>query len=189
MRRERQLRAEINKSADTKRRLFRLVRKCDKTKSSIVCAGKEKAMNDKYDDIIDLPHHTSQKHPRMSIHDRAAQFSPFSALTGYGEAIKETARITGRRIDKDEQSRAFLNEKFKILFANKGSSNEVTVSYFVPDNRKKGGAYITVTGFVKKTDAYKKEIVMQDGMRIPIKDIFDINGEIFRKLDETFLIW
>lgn len=136
-------------------------------------------MNGKYDDIINLPHHTSQKHPRMPVSDRAAQFSPFAALTGHGDAIKESARLTDERIEPDEQSREVLDEKLRLLYENADNSNAVTVTYFVPDERKTGGAYIAVTGCVKKIDTYSREIVMSDGIKIPIEDILDISGAIF----------
>ena len=110
--------------------------------------------NQQYNDIIDLPHHISTTRPRMSMLDRAAQFSPFAALTGYDAAIKETGRLTGQRIELTEECRAVLDRKQQVLLENLAEHPEVSVTYFVPDERKSGGAYVTVAGRVKKVDEY-----------------------------------
>lgn len=137
-----------------------------------------------YDDIIHLPHHRSKKHAPMPLIDRAAQFSPFAALTGHDAAIKETARLTGKRIELDEYEIAVLDEKLqriKLQLDSKRGDNiqlkimpEITVTYFQPDMRKDGGEYVTVTGNVKKMDEYTKSLVMSDGTRILIEDIIEI---------------
>ncbi|MDO5417228.1 MAG: hypothetical protein Q4F29_08515 [Lachnospiraceae bacterium] len=128
----------------------------------------------KYEDIIKLPHPTSRNHPRMSMQNRAAQFSPFAALTGYGAVIKETARLTDRRIELDEYEKAALDEKLQMLREQTGRRTEITVTYFLPDQKKSGGAYIEVTGQVKKTDEYTHTIVMEDGTGIPMDEILEI---------------
>lgn len=132
-----------------------------------------------YDDIINLPHHTSASRPHMSAYDRAAQFSPFAALTGYDSAITETARLTDKRAELDEYSKAALNEKLCMIQDQMDEQPEVSITYFQPDNKKSGGAYMTVTGCVKKIDEYERTVVMQDAAKIPIEDIFDIEGELF----------
>lgn len=137
-----------------------------------------------YDDIIHLPHHRSKKHAPMPLIDRAAQFSPFAALTGHDAAIKEAERLTDKRIELDEYEIAALDEKLQRiklqLDSKSGSSNrmkrmpELTVTYFQPDIRKEGGEYVTVTGNVKKLDEYNKCLVMKDDIRILIEDIIEI---------------
>ena len=140
-------------------------------------------MIDPYEDIIDLPHHSSLSHPRMSAHDRAAQFSPFAALTGYSSAITETARLTNRRIELDEQIKADLNDKLSYIQDRLDQPPEVSITYFQADPIKSGGAYITASGYVKKIDQYKRIVMMQDSTIIPIDDIFEIEGESFGRLE------
>ena len=135
-----------------------------------------------FDDIINLPHHVSATRPQMSMIDRAAQFSPFAALTGYDAAIKETGRLTDEKIEMDEEALNILNMKFQILVDSLDEEPEVTFTYFKPDARKAGGAYIEVTGTVKKVDDFEKLIVMQNGMKIPMDDILNIEGHIFASL-------
>ena len=135
-----------------------------------------------YDDIINLPHHISATRPQMSMIDRAAQFSPFAALTGYDAAIKETGRLTDRRIELTEDSRAALDRKQKLLVDNLADHPEVSVTYFVPDERKSGGAYITVTGSVKKIDDYQRLLILIDGTKIPLDEILDMESELFRSI-------
>lgn len=131
-----------------------------------------------YDDIINLPHHTSTSRPHMSAHDRAAQFSPFAALTGYDAAITETGRLTDKRVELDEYRKADLNERLCKIQDQIDEQPEVSITYFQPDKKKSGGAYITVTGCVKKIDAYERTVVMQDDTNIPIDGIFEIEDEI-----------
>lgn len=139
--------------------------------------------NHQYDDIIDLPHHVSPTRPRMSMIDRAAQFSPFAALTGYDAAIKETGRLTDRRIELSEDSRAALDRKQQLLVECLADHPEVSVTYFIPDERKSGGAYVTVTGIVKKVDDYQRLLLLTDGTKIPLDDILDLESELFHGLE------
>lgn len=141
------------------------------------------ANNHQYDDIIDLPHHVSVTRPRMSMIDRAAQFSPFAALTGYDAAIKETGRLTNERIELTEDSRAVLDRKQQLLLDNLADHPEASVTYFVPDERKSGGAYVTVTGIVKKVDDYQRLLLLTDGTKIPLDEILDMESELFSKME------
>ena len=124
-----------------------------------------------YDDIINLPHPNSAKHPRMSMIDRAAQFSPFAALTGHGAAIEETARLTDRRIELTEEEKTVLDEKLRLLLETGG---EGMITYFLPDERKDGGAYVTKLGTIKKIDPLEGRVILTDRTAIPIKDILEI---------------
>ena len=114
--------------------------------------------------------------------DRAAQFSPFAALTGYDAAIKETGRLTDQRIELTEDSRAVLDRKQQLLVDNLANHPEVSVTYFVPDERKVGGAYVTVTGRVKKVDDYQRLLILTDGTKIPLDEILDMESGLFRSL-------
>lgn len=134
-------------------------------------------MNGAYDDIIDLPHHVSEKHPQMSAHDRAAQFSPFAALTGFGAAIAETGRLTDEKVELDEYEKAALNEKLTEIAENLSERPLVTLTYFLPDSRKAGGAYVSVTDTVKKFDEYEHIVIMANGTKVPIDDIAQIEIE------------
>ncbi len=138
----------------------------------------------KYDDIINLPHFVSKKYPQMSMRDRAAQFSPFAALTGYDAEIKETTRLTDRRIELDEDVLDKLNERLYILrkVLDDGSVYpEVRITYFEKDLKKDGGKYITVSGRVRKIHEYRNIVIFEDGTEIPVHDISDIDGDIFNK--------
>lgn len=136
-----------------------------------------------YDDIIDLPHHVSTTRPRMSNMDRAAQFSPFAAVVGYDAAVKETARLTDDRMELDENSKTILNEKLQMVLEHADTNPEIIVTYFVQDPQKAGGSYVSTTGILKKVDAYEQVLVMRDGTRIPLTEVFDIEGELFRSMD------
>ena len=127
-----------------------------------------------YEDIIYLPHHRSKKHAPMPLADRAAQFSPFAALTGHEAAIKETARLTDRKIEIDEYEIAVLDEKLQKIKEQLKAYPEVTITYFQPDMRKEGGEYVTITQRVKKIDEYAKAMIMEDSTRILIEDIVEI---------------
>lgn len=131
----------------------------------------------KYDDIIDLPYPLPglPTRPRMSIQDRAAQFAPFAALSGHGAAIRETARLTDRRIELEEDQLVILNEQLQKIMDRVGERPEVSVLYFKPDGKKDGGAYVTVTGRVKKIDEIEHVVVFVDKTAIPIGDILDIS--------------
>ena len=134
-------------------------------------------MSGKYDDIINLPHHTSPRHPRMSMRDRAAQFAPFSALTGYGDTIDETARLTDGKISLTEDAKALLDMKQRLLAERLHTCPEVTVTYFVPDARKSGGSYHTFTGRLKRIDEAEKVLLFLDGKSVKIKDVLSITDE------------
>lgn len=136
--------------------------------------------SNKYDDMIYLPNPTPTCKPRMSLHDRAAQFSPFAALTGYDDAVEETARLTDTRLELSEDMKTILNEKMQMIVDNMDSEPIVTITYFVPDKKKSGGAYVDVTGVVKEIDEYERCIVMTDKKKIPIEQIRAIEGELFR---------
>ena len=135
----------------------------------------------KYADIIGLPHHTSPTRPRMSVSARAAQFAPFAALTGYGEAVDETARLTDDMIVLDENAKAMLDGKLQIIAEHIGGHPEVTITYFEPDKKKSGGAYISVTGRVKEIDEYERVVKLCDGVKIPIEQIYGITSELFEE--------
>ena len=128
-------------------------------------------MSGKYDDILYLPHPTSRKHPRMSIQDRAAMFSPFAALSGHGAAIAETARLTDRRVELDEDTRAELDRRQAVLLEHLSEQPEITITWFRPDGRKDGGAYRTVTGRLKKVDEAARTLTLLDGTSIPLEDV------------------
>lgn len=134
-------------------------------------------MNNKYDDIINLPHHVSPTRPQMSIIDRAAQFSPFAALTGHSAAVKETARLTEGKVDLSDDTMAYLSEQLTMIQARLDEELTVSITYFVPDAKKSGGEYVTHTGAVKKIDEYERVVVMQDKKAIPIDDILEIEIE------------
>ncbi len=128
-------------------------------------------MKTPYDDIIRLPHHVSRTHPQMPMRDRAVQFAPFAALTGYGAVVEETARQTVPKRELDEQEAEELDRRLALLVANLPEHPEVTVEYFVPDARKEGGAYVSVTGAVKSISPAERCIVMADGRVIPLDDV------------------
>lgn len=139
-------------------------------------------MIENYDDIIDLPHYVSATRPQMPMSDRAAQFSPFAALTGYDAAIKETGRLTDEKIELDEEKLKDLNMRFQMLIDHLKDEPEVTFTYFKPDERKAGGAYIEVSGVVKKVDDFERLIMMKNGLKLPMDDILSVEGEIFSSL-------
>lgn len=128
----------------------------------------------RYDDIINLPHHQSTVRAHMSLHDRAAQFAPFAALSGYEEAIEETARVTDERITLDESAVAKINDKLNEISEHFDEKWAVSITYFKPDQLKKGGAYLTDVGSVKKLDVNDKLVVMDSGMKIPMEQIIGI---------------
>ena len=133
----------------------------------------------KYDDIIDLPHHVSETHPPMSRADRAAQFSPFAALTGYDAAVRETARVTERRIELDEGVKAELNARLNCILEHLPEHPQVSIIYFVPDEKKSGGAYRTVTGTVRKLDSVAKTLTLVDGTVVPMEEMVHVEGDLF----------
>jgi len=131
-------------------------------------------MKEDYSDIINLPHHVSRNHPRMPMEARAAQFAPFAALTGYDAVIHETARLTDRHVELEEYDNERLNRKFAELMTVIGRHPEMTISYFKPDERKDGGTYASVTGHVRKVDAFENVLELEDGTVIPIGNIMDM---------------
>lgn len=134
-------------------------------------------MKGPYDDMIDLPHPTSAKHARMPISERAAQFSPFAALTGYDAAVKETARLTDRKGELDEDAKTALDLKLRTLADGGELCPKVSITYFQADKKKAGGAYVTAVSPVKKIDNIKRVVVLTDGTQVPIEDIFEIELE------------
>lgn len=128
----------------------------------------------KYDDIIDLPHHISATRPRMPMIDRAAQFMPFRALTSYEDAVHETARLTEERVELTEDGKALLDTKLQRLADRLDSHPQVTLTWFRPDKKKTGGAYVTTTGQLKKIDDFAGVLILLGGERIVIEDILDI---------------
>ena len=140
-------------------------------------------MNGKYDEIMGLPHHISKTRPQMPMSDRAAQFAPFAALTGYDAAIKETGRLTDEKIELDVEALSALDMKYQLLMEALDEAPEVTITYFQPDERKAGGKYVSAVGAVKKVDDFERRITMQDGAKIPMDDVLSIEGELFSVLE------
>lgn len=135
-------------------------------------------MNDLYDDIIHLPHHVSERHPQMSMYNRAAQFAPFAALTGHNAAITEAARLTEAEQELSESDAEVLNRKLAYL-QSLDEKPTISVTYFVPDDKKEGGSYHTATGIVKSVEPDKGVLQFEDGTGIPVIRIKDIDGECF----------
>lgn len=132
---------------------------------------------EKYRDIIDLPYPGKSKHTRMPVGDRAAQFAPFAALTGFGAVLKETERITEKRIELDEYEKEKLDEKIRMVLEEKELRPEITVTFFVPDEKKDGGAYVTISGHLKRVDEENQRLILEEGERIQLGDIYDISYE------------
>lgn len=139
----------------------------------------EKNDTHRYDDIIELPHHQSVKHPHMSMHDRAAQFSPFAALNGHAEAVQETARLTERKKELSEDEKEILDRRLHIAEASAGADTFFTFTYFVPDEKKSGGRYISYEGSILKVDKTAGIIRLQDHTVIDIGQITKIKSSIF----------
>lgn len=137
-------------------------------------------MKGKYDDIINLPHHVSETHTPMSMHNRAAQFAPFAALSGHNDAIQETARHTDDFQGIDESNIEILNRKIMELRNHINEHPQISVTYFKPDAHKEGGCYSIKTGNIKKIDDYEQVLQFTDTDTIPIQSIFDIEGELFQ---------
>ena len=128
----------------------------------------------KYEDIINLPHHISKKHPRMSLEARSAQFAPFAALTGYDELIKETARLTNKKIEIDEEQKLVINEKLLLIKEQLHTKPNIIVTYFIPDSKKDGGEYITIREKIIKIDEYNQRLILENKIEIPISQIIEI---------------
>ena len=139
-------------------------------------------MTRKYDDILHLPHPTSKKHPRMPVSDRAAIFSPFAALTGHAAAIQETARLTDQKIELDEDTKAELDRRQAILLEHIAEQPEVTITWFCPDEKKSGGAYVVTVGRLKRVDETAGTLRLADGMTIALDEIVDLQSDLFQGL-------
>lgn len=136
-----------------------------------------------YDNIIHLPHHISKRHPQMPLLNRAAQFSPFAALTGHEDAILEAARQTDSFIELNEDRKEQLDEQLQLLKENLDQKPVCEITYFQPDEKKNGGAYVTICKPVKKIDEYQRRTIFTDGTALPIEHIFSMEGELFRTMD------
>ena len=134
---------------------------------------------DDYSDIINLSRPVS-KRPRMTLEQRSAQFAPFAALTGYEGQVKETARLTNKKIEINEELKEILNKKIQLIQKKIKEQPQIEITYFIPDDKKQGGKYKTVTNSVKKIDTYKNEIILIDGTTIAIDEIIDISSEIIK---------
>lgn len=135
-----------------------------------------------YEDIVNLLPHISKRHPQPTMMDRAARFAPFAAITGYEEMVLEEARVTEERIDLDEGALSHLNEKLNMIQEFLDEEPEVTITYFEPDKKKSGGAYVSITGTVKRIDEYEHLVLMTDGKKIKIEEIYNIQGDLFYTL-------
>lgn len=154
----------------------------------------------KYDDIIHLPHPVSSVHPQMSLLDRAAQFSPFAALTGHEAAIRETERLTDEWVELDEDRKELLDERLQVIreylsgrkdeqgFHGEYLLPEITFTYFQPDEKKSGGAYVSVSGRVKIIDEYGHLVILENGTALAIENIFSIEGELFRGFRDSDML-
>ena len=129
-----------------------------------------------YEDIINMPHHVSTKHPQMSLENRAAQFAPFAALTGYNDIIKETSRLTDMKLELSEEMKDIINDKLNFLNEKIKSKPIATITYFIKDKVKEGGSYITVTSKIKQIDLVNKYIILTNKKKISINDIIGISG-------------
>ena len=138
-------------------------------------------MTNDYSDILTLPHPDPRNRTRMTMQARAAQFAPFAALTGHGAAIEETARLTESEVELEVDERELLDRKLAFLMENLQQEPEVTVTYFVPDDRKSGGCYRSTTSIISKLDSFRHMLYMQDGTRISLNNVIDIEGNIFER--------
>lgn len=135
-----------------------------------------------YEDIVNLPRHISKVHPQATMADRAARFSPFAAISGYEDMVKEAARVTEERIDITDATKELLNEKLNMIIEFLDEEPEVTITYFEPDKKKDGGAYISSTGTVKRIDEYERIVLMSDDKKIRIDEIYAIESDLFYSL-------
>lgn len=135
-----------------------------------------------YEDIVNLPRHISKVHPQATMADRAARFSPFAAISGYEDMVKEAARVTEERIDITDATKELLNEKLNMIIEFVDEAPEVTITYFEPDKKKDGGAYISITGTVKRIDEYERIVLMSDDKKIRIEEIYTIESDLFYSL-------
>lgn len=135
-----------------------------------------------YEDIVNLPRHISKIHPQATMADRAARFSPFAAISGYEDMVKEAARVIEERIDISDATKELLNEKLNMIIEFLDEEPEVTITYFEPDKKKDGGAYISITGTVKRIDEYERIVLMSDDKKIRIEEIYAIESDLFYSL-------
>ena len=141
-------------------------------------------MNNRYNEIINLPHHVSKTRPQMPMSDRAAQFRSLRSTHRLRLLpSKETGRLTDDRVELDEEALTALDLKYQLLMDALDDAPEVTITYFQPDERKAGGKYVSATGAVKKVDDFERRITMQDGTKIPMDDVLSIDGELFSSLE------
>lgn len=143
-------------------------------KSVVIKLKGEEVKDNKYSDIIHLPHHVSKVRPKMSMKDRAAQFSSFAAVVGHESAVKETARLTDQKKELDETEKSMINDQLNELEFILSNDYQVAVTYFIEDLKKEGGRYVTEKIVVKKFDHYKRQLICRDGKEIPIEDIISI---------------
>ena len=136
-----------------------------------------------YDDIINLPHHQSKVRPQMPLYSRAAQFSPFSALTGYEDAIEETARLTENKHTLSDEETDMLNRKMVLLKDKISERPTISIRYFIPDELKDGGSYSTISGKLRAIDSFNRLVILHDGTTIPFDDIEDISGDVFNSIE------
>lgn len=135
-----------------------------------------------YADILNLPHHELTTRQRMPAGNRAASFSPFAALTGYDESVKEAARLTKERFELDEGTIEILNDKLNLAVEKADEQPEISITYFLPDKRKTGGEYVTIKAVIKRIDEYERRVIFADKSFIPIDDIYEIEGDIYNGL-------
>lgn len=135
-----------------------------------------------YEDIVNLPRHISKVHPQATMADRAARFSPFAAISGYEDMVKEAARVTEERINITDATKELLNEKLNMIIEFLDEEPEVTITYFEPDKKKDGGAYVSITGTVKRIDEYERIVLMSDDKKIRIDEIYAIESDLFYSL-------
>lgn len=139
-----------------------------------------------YEDIVGIERHISKNHPEIPVSDRAARFSPFAAISGYEDMVKEAARVTEKRIELDENAIELLNEKLQMILEFIDEKPSVSVTYFEPDKKKEGGSYLTAAGRVIMIDDYSRTLVLQmseqEQRKIVIDDIYDITGDLFYSL-------
>lgn len=135
-------------------------------------------MKKDFSDIIYMERPQS-KHPKMSIYDRSAQFSPFAALTGHDNAIQETARLTEKRRILDKEQIQTLNNQLNFLISHLSNKFTITITYFQDDKLKDGGKYISQTSFISKIDTYQRYLLLDTGEKIYFKDLYRIDGDCF----------